>query len=259
MLKQRIKEIFLHFHILRDMAIRQLKTKYSGSKLGIWWAIITPLILAVSINFVFTKIFKINIPNYTLFVLSGIVPWMFFANTLGEAANSFLANASTLRQAIFPRELIPLSTILANFLNFLIGFSIVLPLFIILKFKVITILWFLFLPLVLQLTFIVGLGLLFSCWNVFSRDISHLLSIGLMVWFWITPVFYSLEMVPLPYRWVCLFNPMSYYVTLYRQILFEVELPSLLVLIVSFLIALTSLFIGYGVFLKEEIELLKRI
>lgn len=259
MLKERIKKIFFHRYILWDMAVKQLKVKYSGSKLGIWWAVITPLILAVSINFIFTRIFKISIPNYALFVLSGIVPWIFFSSTLSEATNSFIVNAPTLRQAIFPREFIPASAVLANFFNFLIGLLIILPLFVILNLKVVTALLFLLFPLFLQLIFIIGLGLLFSCWNVFSRDVSHLLSIGVLVWFWITPVFYSIEMLPFPYRWVCLLNPMSYYVILYRQILFEAKPPSVSILAVSFLASAVSLFIGYFTFLKQEAELLKRI
>ena len=259
MLKERIKKIYLFRHTLWDMAISQLKAKYSGSKLGIWWAVITPLILAVSINFIFTRIFKIDIPNYTLFVLSGIIPWVFFSNALLEVTNSFTANASILKQAIFPRESIPLSTVLANFLNFLMGFLIILPLFIILEFRVIAVLLFLIFPLIFHLIFIIGLSLLFSCWNVFSKDASHFLSIGLLIWFWITPVFYSLEMLPFPYRWICLLNPMSYYVILYRQVLFEARIPSFSVLSLSFLIGLASLFIGYSVFLKKEAELLKRI
>lgn len=259
MFKQRIKRIFFYRHTLWDMAIRQLKTKYSGSKLGIWWAVITPLILAVSINFIFTKIFKINMPNYTLFVLSGIIPWIFFSNTLSEATNSFIANTSILKQAIFPQEFIPLSSVLANFLNFFIGFIIIFPLFIILKLKVIAVLLFLIFPLISHLLFIIGLSLLFACWNVFSRDMPHLLSIGLMIWFWMTPIFYSLDMLSFPYRWICLLNPMSYYVMLYRQILFKAQIPSLSILGLSFLIGLICFFIGYSIFLKEETELLKRI
>ena len=257
--RARLLKIYLYRGLLWDMAIKQVKTRYSGSKLGIWWAIITPLILAVSINFIFTKIFKINIPNYTLFVLSGIIPWIFFSNTLSEVTNSFIANTSVLKQGIFPREFIPLSVVLANFLNFFIGFIIILPIFIILNLKVITVLLFLIFPLTFHFIFIIGLSLMFSCWNVFSKDVSHLLSISLLIWFWITPVFYSLEMVPFPYRWICLLNPMSYYVTLYRQILFKAEIPQVSVLSISFLISLISFFIGYSIFLREEAELLKRI
>lgn len=259
MFKQRIKKIFFYRRVLWEMTVKQLKLKYSGSRLGIWWAVITPLILAVSINFIFTKTFKINIPNYTLFVLSGIIPWLFFSNTLSEATNSFIANASTLRQAILPREFIPISCVLANFLNFFIGFLILFPLFIILNFKVIMVLGFLAFVLIFHLIFIMGLSLLFSCLNVFSRDVSHLLSIGLMIWFWITPIFYSIEMVPFPYRWICLLNPASYYVILYRRILFQAEIPLFSVLSLSLLISLISLFMGYYVFLKKEAELLKRI
>jgi ABC-2 type transport system permease protein len=241
------------------MVIRQLKVKYSGSKLGIWWAVITPLILAVSINFIFTKIFKIDIPNYTLFVLSGIIPWIFFSATLSEVTNSFIANASILKQIISPPEFIPLSCVLANFLNFSIGFLILLPLFIILKFKVVALLPFLIFPLISQLIFVIGLSLIFSCWNVFSRDTSHLLSIGLMIWFWVTPIFYSPEMLPFPYRWICLLNPVSYYIILYRRILFEATVPLFSLLGLSLSISAVSLFMGYFIFLKKERELVKRI
>jgi len=259
MLKERLSKVYSYRHTLWDMAIKQVKAKYSGSMLGIWWAIFTPLILALSINLVFIKIFKVNIPDYTLLVLSGIMPWLFFSNTLSETTNSFLVNTAIIKQAIFPRELIPLSCVLANFLNFFIGFSIILILFIILKFKVITVLIFLIFPLTLHLIFIIGLSLLFSCWNVFSRDVSNFLSIGLMLWFWITPVFYSIDMLSFPYRWICLINPMTYYVISYQQILFETKAPSPQIIFISVVISFLFLIIGYLYFLKEESAILKRI
>jgi len=112
------------------MSVKQFKVKYSGSMLGIWWAIIIPLILAASINFVFTYVFKIGIGNFTLFVLSGIIPWLFFSNTVFEVTNSFIANSSVLRQAVLPPEIIPISCVVANSLSFLIGFIVLLPIFI---------------------------------------------------------------------------------------------------------------------------------
>lgn len=254
-----MKKLYLYRRLLWDMTMKQLKTKYSGSKLGIWWAIITPLILAVSINFIFTKVFKIEMQNHTLFVLSGMIPWIFFSSTLSEVTNSFVASGSILKQAIFPRELIPLSVILGNFLNFLIGLAILLPLFIILKLKVIAVLFFVIIPLFTNLTFLIGLGFIFSCGNVFSKDLPHLLSIGLMLWFWITPVFYSIDRLEFPYRWICLFNPMSYYVISYQQILFLARAPEFLHIVISVLISLFFLVFGYAFFLKKEPLLLKRI
>jgi ABC-type polysaccharide/polyol phosphate export permease len=256
---QRIKRIYAYRNILFDLSIRELKTQYSGSRLNIWWAVINPLILALSINLIFTKAFKIDMPNYTLFVLSGIMPWMFFSNAILAATNSFISHASILKQGIFLPEFVVLSTVMASLFNFLISFAVLLPLFVLLEFKVLVVLIFLIFPVFFQLFFIIGLGLIFSCWNLFSKDILHFLFIGLMIWFWITPIFYSVEMLPLPYRWVSLLNPMTYYVISCRQILFNAEFPSLLILGLSFLTGLFSLCLGYFFFLKKEKEILKRI
>lgn len=200
------------------MAIKQFKAKYAGSKFGIWWTVITPLLLALSINFVFMAVFQINIPNYTLFVLAGIIPWFFFTNALTETTNSFLTSSSVLKQTILPLEFIPISSILANLFNFLIGLIFLLPLFIIMNFKVISFLPLLFIIIMFHLLFIIGLGFPFSYFNVLFRDLSHFLSIGFMIWFWLTPIFYSLEMLPHNLRWICLLNPMTYYTILYQNI-----------------------------------------
>lgn len=259
MFKERIKRIYFFRHTLWDMAISQLKSKYAGSRLGIWWAVATPLIFALSINFVFTKVFKINTPNYTFFVLSGIIPWFFFSDALGEATNSFIFNSSILKQGTFPREFIPLSSVLANLFKFLIGMIFLFPVFIILNFKVIKVLPFLCLIVIFHFLFIVGLSLLFSFLNILFRDLSHFLSIGFMIWFWITPIFYSLDMLPFPFRWICLLNPMTYFVILYQDILFRADVPLLSIVSIAFLISITCLSLGYFIFIKQEPALLKKI
>lgn len=256
---RRIKRLIRYKSVLWDMSVKQLKVKYSGSMFGFWWAVITPFLLAGSINLIFTKGFKVGILNFTLFVLAGIIPWLFFSASLNEAMNSFIANSAVLKQTTIPRELIPFSCLMANFLNFLIGFLCVLPFFIFIKFKVITVLPFLILILIFYFFFIVGLGMFFSVINVFFRDLFHFLSIGLMLWFWITPIFYHLEMLNFPYRWICLFNPVTYYIVSYQKILFEGVLPSAGTLLLVFLISIVSFIGGYTFFLKKEQNLLKMI
>lgn len=251
--------MYLSRRILWDMAVVQFKAKYAGSKLGIWWAVITPLILAVSINFVFNTVFKIEIPNYTLFVLAGMIPWIFFSNAVMEAANSLNVNSAILNQSTIPAEFIPLSSVLANLLNFLIGLLFLLPLFIILNFKTVGFLLFLFIIITFHFVFIIGLGFLFSSINFLFKDLSHFLSIAFMIWFWITPVFYSLEMMPFSFRWICLFNPMTYYIVLYQNVLFYLKIPSLISILGIFLIAIVSVSMGYIFFFKNESSLLKRI
>ena len=246
-------------HTLWDMAVSQFKAKYAGSRLGIWWAVFTPLILAISINFVFMAAFKIDIPGYTLFVLSGILPWFFFNGALIEATNSFVANAPILKQGVFPREFIPIASVLGNLLNFLIGLVFLMPLFLIYNPKTVLFLPLLFAIVALHCVFVVGLGILFSCVNVFFRDTGHFLTSVFMVWFWITPIFYSLDMLPSHFKWICLINPVTYFVVLYQRILFNAQFPDIGYLLMSFLIALFSLAIGYGLFIKKEASLLKKI
>jgi lipopolysaccharide transport system permease protein len=259
MLKERIGKMYRYRHALWDMTMVQLRAKYAASKLGIWWAVVTPLLLAASINFVFNAVFKIEIKNYTLFVLSGIMPWFFSMGALTEAASSFLINSSILKQSTFPREFIPVSSIMANLLNFLIGLMFLLPLFVILNFRIILLLPFLFLAVILNLIFILGLGGLFSCINVFFRDLTHFMAIGFMVWFWITPVFYSIDMVPSPFQGICMLNPMTHYIIIYQDILFHARPPSFTSLCIACLISLITISIGFAVFLKKEPLLLKRI
>lgn len=217
-----------------------------------------PVVLALSINLIFTKVFQVSIPRYTLFVLSAILPWLFFSQGLSEATNSFLANASALKQGIFPREIVPLSSVLGNFLNFGLGQAIILPLFIAFNPKIILLIPLLALSFVLFLIFLWGLSLIFSSANVFYRDLFYFLSLGLMLWFWITPVFYSFKMLPYPYRLICLINPLTYFISNFRSILYDARVD-LIALLASIIISLLFFFAGYSVFLSGEKELLKRV
>jgi len=245
--------------ICKGLIIKKFKTRYSGAIFGLGWAVITPLILAFSIDIIFTHVFKVDVPNFTLFVLSGIIPWLFFANTVMDVTNSFSADSALLQQGVFPREFIPISCVFANFLSFLIGIICLLPIFLIAKPQIIKVLPFLILIFILHLGFLIGLGMIFSTLNAFSSDLMHFLSVGLMLWFWVTPVFYSFQMLAFPYRWFCLLNPMTYYTTLYRQVLFDGIIPSFNIIYAAFLISIAVFFGGYEFFIKRESELFKKL
>ena len=258
-INDRFKGLYRHRRLISDMVRGQIKSKYAGSRLGIWWAVITPVLLAVCINIIFTKAFRVKTPNYAFFVLSGIRPWFFFATALTEAANSFIVGSNILKQGVFPKEIVPISSVLGNLVNFIIGLAFLLPVFAVVNIKVAALLPVLALIIILQFVFITGLGLFLSCLNVFMRDVVHFLSIGLMIWFWITPIFYSADMLGYPYRYLCVFNPMTYYIASYKDILFRAELPSLFNVVLSFLISTVSFFAGYIFFVRKEPSLLKRI
>lgn len=257
--KSRIQRIFRGRDILWNMALKELRAKYLGSILGLWWAIITPLLIMVTITFIFTKVMKITITNFPLFCLAGILPWFFFSISLSESASSFIRNAQLLKQFTFPSEFIPISSIFANFVNFIFGLMCIMPIFVIFKIKILPFLFFLPLLLILHLLFTLGIGLFLSYLNVLFRDVTHFLEVVLMFWFWVTPIFYSVDMVPKSYQWICTLNPMAIFTTMYRNILFEAKFPRLGEVSAALVISITVFMLGYVLFAKYESSLIKRI
>jgi ABC-2 type transport system permease protein len=197
--------------------------------------------------------------NYIVFVLAGILAWFFSVNTLSESAESFLVNAQVLKQNLFPREFIPISVVLTQLFNFLIGLVLLMPVFICLNPKVTGVLPMLIPAIILHALFLAGLALILATVNIFFRDLSHFLGIAFMAWFWVTPVFYSSQMLPEDFKWISGLNPMSYYITWYQDILFKATAPGMRTIAVSAGLALFVFFTGYWFFLKNEHNLLKKI
>lgn len=245
--------------MLKNLIKKNLKAYYVSSFLGISWAVFIPLILMFILSFVFIDVLKIEIENFPLFVLSGLIPFMFFSSSLTQTTNSIVENVHLLRQFNLPKEIIPLSLILTNFLNFLLGLLVLIPIFIFSNFRIIFSLYFLILIIFIFLIFVIGMGLFFSSLNVFFRDISHLLGILIMFLFWITPIFYKIEMVPIHYRWIININPLNLYINLFRNILLEGKIPEIKFISYSLAWAILSSFIGYSLFINSESKFLKRI
>ena len=250
---------FTHREILWNLVQKNLKGKYAGSVMGMLWAFINPLLLALIISFVFTKIMKMNVEHAYLFILSGLLPWTFFANGIQEAVVSIPASASMLKQFSMPRGLIPLSSVLAHFVLFLAGLLVTLPFFISVNSKVILMLPLLTAVLLLQLVFTAGLSALVSAVYVSFRDLSQLLNVLLLFWLWLTPVFYSVDMVPPAYRGLFQFNPMTPFVSLYRNALLYGGNASSGLLGIALLLAAIAGGMGFSVFRSCEKDFLKRI
>lgn len=250
---------FTHREILWNLVQKNLKGKYAGSVMGMLWAFINPLLLALIISFVFTKILKMNVEHAYLFILSGLLPWTFFANALQEAVVSIPANASMMKQFSMPRELIPLSSVLAHLVLFLAGLLVTLPFFISVNPKAILMLPLLMAVLFLQMVFTAGLSALVSAVYVFFRDLSQLLNVLLLFWLWLTPVFYSVDMIPPAYRGLFQFNPMTPFISLYRNALFDSGNADFRLLGIALLLAVIAAGMGSVIFRSREKDFLKRI
>ena len=259
MLRERITKIYSYRGNLWKIAFSRVKAKYSNAFLGVFWAVVNPLLLMLVITFVFTFIFKAEIKNFPLFVLAGIIPWMFFSSSLFDAAGSIINQRGLLQQFNIPKEIFPISVVLANFLEFIAGFCTLYFVFLFFNFKIISLVPFLFIVLFLHFLFICGISLMLSVLNVVYRDITHFLGVMLMIWFWITPIFYSSEMLPEQLRWVISINPMSCYIQYYRDVIFNGNLPSISIFAGTFLWAIVSLILGFKVFSYFEKELFKKL
>ncbi len=246
-----LREISQHTDLLRNLVVRDLKVRYRGSILGFAWSLLNPLLMMG----VFTLVFQVLSPNnpierYPLFLMAALVPWLFTQQALTSAMRSITSNAQLIKKVYFPRELLPISAVLASFVNFALAYAL---------FWIIGLIFgvgntraMLMVPLIMivQLVLVMGLGLILSATNVFFRDTEHLVEIGLLAWFFLTPVFYAMSVVPNvtflgldAHRWVFTLNPMATLVTDYRYAVMWGFLPIRHTLVT---VVIAAVAIGFG-------------
>lgn len=268
-------EIYRFRYFLWNMVARDLKVRYKGSILGLLWSLMNPLLMMLIFYLVFTFAFKINIPHYPIFLLCGLLPWNFFAISISNATGSIVGQAGLVKKASFPREILPLASNLANLVHFFIGLLILFILMIFFRIQFSYLLLGLPVLILIQLIFVLGVSLLLSSLNVFYRDVQQILDILILAWFYLTPIFYSLSMIPehiehfrrlymihplplydflarIPVRRIYLFNPMAGLVTMYRAILFEHQLPSLSLTLITVAMSLVAFLVGMLVFRRYQ-------
>ncbi|MBF0331159.1 MAG: ABC transporter permease [Candidatus Omnitrophica bacterium] len=245
--------------ILFSLVAKNIKTKYAGSLLGVLWAFINPLLLALIVGFVFTQVFKANVENFYLFIIAGMFPWTFFASSLQEAAVSVPSNAAVLKQFSFSRMFIPLAVVLTNFIVFGCSLLVLLPFFIMVKSSVVFMLPLLLVAMFFLFLFTAGISLMLAAWCVEVRDINQFLGTLLMFWLWLTPVFYAADMVPAAYRGWFAFNPVNPYMELFRAALLGSGLAHPLNLLVVFASSVAVMWAGVVIFNTKAGNFLRRI
>ena len=227
----RLQELVQYRELVRNLVVRDLKVRYRNSVLGFLWSLVNPLLTMAVFTVVFTVLAgESGIPNYPLFVLCAVLPWNLFSSSVMGAVVSIVGNAHLINKIYFPREILPLSTVLANLVNFLLA---LIPLFVVMVlFRAPFTVYLLLLPLVIlvQLAFTLGVAFFLSCLNVFFRDTGVIMDVVLFAWFFLTPVFYPMQRLPQSYeimgltldiqRIMYIVNPMSSIIATYRSVLY---------------------------------------
>ncbi len=248
-----------YWAILKNLTLRNLRIRYRGTILGFLWAFLNPLLMTAILYVVFSYVIKIKMPQYPLFILSALLPWTFFSSALNDSANSIVDNANLVKKTYFAREILPLSYVLSNFINLIFSLIVLLMVLLIFRIQALQFVWLLPLILIIHLIFTVGLGLVLACANVYFRDVGHILTIGLLFWFYLTPIFYPLEMVPDKFHQIYMLNPMALVITIYRGVLFESRMPRITDFIGLVLMVGAVFGFGYFVFKRNEPYFTKEI
>jgi lipopolysaccharide transport system permease protein len=252
MLASRAGSLWSYRDLLRNMVSRDLRVKYKGSTLGIAWSLLHPLLIAAVYTLAFRYIVGIRIEHFPVFLLSGLLPWIFLSSALSAATGSVADNGALVRKVAFPRAILPLGAVASQFVQFLLMYLMVVPAALLLGVGISGAVLGL-LPLVaLQLLFVGGLGLTLATAYVFFRDTRHLLDVFLQMWFWLTPIVYPITLVPEALRpWFHL-NPMAHFATSYQGIIVHHQVPAPSVMIALALMSGASIVVGLAVFARYE-------
>lgn len=234
--------------LLHNLVSRDFKVRYRNMSLGVFWSLINPLVMMGVLTFVFTKIFATSVPNFHVFVLTGLVPYSFFALAWGSATNSVLENAGLVKRVGVPREIIPISVVLANGVHFLIQTGLLLLIVLAGGYGVNR--YWLWLPVVLglELLFACGLSLISSALDVYFRDVRYVVESANTVLFWLVPIFYSFAIIPPAYHALYQYNPIAAVVMACRNVLLEAKAPPSSLLEKLVLVSLGFLVFGFWFF-----------
>jgi lipopolysaccharide transport system permease protein len=250
------QKIYVQRSLIRNFVVRDLKARYIGSFMGLFWSVIHPIVLLVSYTFVFSFIFgqrplpETGTTSFPLFLFCSILPWLFFQDTLQRSSTVLIDNANLITKTLFPSEILPLAIALAGLVNHLIGFAILIGIIFFTIGKVSVFILLVPVYFFLLMLFTLGMSWFISSLNVFVRDVAQVITVILTFWFWFTPIFYTIDRFPESLLFLVRCNPMAHVVLGYRDCLLRMRMPDLRILAIFAAVSVT-VFIAGGLFFRK--------
>lgn len=264
-MKKKILNLFLYRAIIQNLVGRELKARYRGSFFGFLWSFLNPFLLLCVYTIVFGLILRPrdqSFPSpisYALFLFTGLLPWIWFSSSILESSNVLVVNSGLLKKIMFPAEILPVTVVVTNLVNFVLGLPILFLFYIIFGHKLTF--WVLFLPVCILLEFIfaLGLSLIVAPLSVLFKDLQNIIANLITLWFFSTPIIYPFSFPAIQknslLKTYLLLNPMTHVVESYHYSLFYGSLPHWKKLSVTFIFSLIIFIIGYLIFdrLKDTV------
>ena len=245
-------DIDIVFYLFKMM----VRDKYLGTKFGILWGIIAPLLLLGVYIFVFGFVLKSKIPgseksiDFVIWLISGYVPWLAISEAIMASSSSVVSGIALVKNIVFKTELLPIASVFTGLIPFSVGIIVLSILLLVSGNGVGLSIFWMVLILPLHFFFLISLGLFLAASTVFIRDITHVLSSMLMLLLFFTPIFYTMEMMPQLIQSVTFFNPFYHIVQFYRDILVSNTAPNLGGLIYMMVLSSVLFFSGLKFFRK---------
>lgn len=242
-----------HFwELLWGMTEKELRARYKYTVFGFIWLVANPLLQMLIIGFVFTYFMKEPVEHYYYYLFIGLLVWNFFSLSLTKVTPSFVFERSLIKKAAFPRAVIPLSIILSNFIHFSLAFVLFLVPVLFLGTTTVANLPYLIGAMGFLLLFTIGLSLLTSALNVRFRDVNFFVQALLLLWFYATPIVYSLSQMPPHLLWLWRFNPITSILQLFQHTLLGAPAPGPAMLVSNITVIVITTALGVLVFRDES-------
>lgn len=249
-----IKELYQSRDLLRIWAQREIKVRYKQSFLGAAWAILQPFVMMLMFTAVFSVIARLpsdGIP-YPIFSYTALLPWTFFSTSISFAVPSLVNNMGLVTKIYFPREVLPVASVIAAFVDFCVASTVFVALMVYYWMPLhLTMLW---VPVLVVTQILLTLGVVFfaSTVNVWFRDIRFVVPLGMQLWMYASPIIYPVSLVPERWRMLYMLNPMACLIDSYRRVILLGEPPQYAYLIWAMLLAAVSCVAGYLYFKRSE-------
>lgn len=250
-----VKQFAQFNELLKQLILRDVKLKYRRSYLGYLWSILNPLMLMMVLVVVFSNLFRFDIPNFPLYLISGQVIFSFMVEATNMSVSSITGNASLLKKTYVPKYIFTLSKVGSSLVNLLFSLG---ALLLVMIFTGADYSWnLLFFPIVLLQVFLfsLGIGLFLAAATVFFRDIQYLWGVFVTMWMYLTPIFYPVTIIPAEYQTLYQYaNPMYWFIEQFRDIVLYAKFPQTESILMGIFTAVAVLVLGMWYFYKKQDE-----
>jgi ABC-type polysaccharide/polyol phosphate export permease len=247
-----IRDSYRYRELIWALARKELTVRYKRSFLGFLWALLNPALMMLVLTLVFGTIMRFSIDHYAIFLLSMLLPWTFFSQSLAYSVESVVGNADLLKKVRVSKLVFPVAALVANVVNLLLSMIPLVLLVLVLRFPFHWTWIYLPVPMLGLILFTLGMSFFFATANVFYRDVAHILQVVLSAWFYFSPIIYSLDFIAPKYRVLFKLNPMIYVLNGFRLAVYYGQLPALKSVAMSLACGIGTLLVGFAVFRRYQ-------